>query len=177
MRLTDSFVLVGVVPALVWLGSRARRDHRGWRWTALRGALIAYAGVIVGLAFFPFPLPPWDRADAVVQPWILPIPFQTISMSLGLGWEWPAARFLVGNIVAFVPLGVFVGLLRPGDDSWRLALLIGLGASLAIETTQVLLSVVIGYPYRQFDVDDLLLNTLGTGLGYAAFRLGRAAIQ
>jgi glycopeptide antibiotics resistance protein len=41
-------------------------------------------------------------------------------------------------------------------------------------------SLVIGYPYRQFDVDDLLLNTLGTLLGYGAWRalhalLGRGA--
>jgi glycopeptide antibiotics resistance protein len=176
MRLTDSFVLVGVLPALAWLAWRARRDHRGWPWTAVRGALIAYAGLIIGLAFFPFPLPPWDPADAIVQPWILPIPFQTIAMSIGLGWEWPAARFLVGNIVAFLPLGLFVALLLPAGHSWRLALLVGLGVSLAIEIAQVLLSLVIGYPYRQFDVDDLLLNTLGTGLGYGAYRVGRAAI-
>jgi glycopeptide antibiotics resistance protein len=153
--------------------------RRGVWWIALRTAVAIYAAVIIGLAFFPFPIPPWTN-EGFIQPWILPIPFQTILLSIGFGWTSPAARFLIGNVVAFFPLGVFYPLLRPATHTWRRALAVGLAVSLAIETAQVLVSLVIGYPYRQFDVDDLLLNTLGTLLGYGAWRalhalLGRGA--
>ena len=48
----------------------------------------------------------------------------------------------------------------------------GLAVSVAIEGTQLGLSLLMGYWYRVADVDDLILNTAGVLLGYGAFRLG-----
>ncbi len=140
----------------------------------MRAAVIVYAGIIAGLAFFPFPLPPWDPDLAIVQPWILPIPLQTITLAIQRGWPSPEMTYLIGNVVAFAPIGVLLALLRPGAHSWRRALATGLGVSLVIESVQIGLSIVIGFPYRQFDVDDLLLNTLGAALGYGFARLTRS---
>lgn len=53
----------------------------------------------------------------------------------------------------------------------RIAALLGFGLSLTVELTQ--LTGIWGlYPcaYRKFDVDDLLLNTLGVTLGFIAAR-------
>lgn len=72
---------------------------------------------------------------------------------------------VVMNVLFFVPLGVFLRVL------WRVriwkAIVLSFVASLCIETAQ--LTGVFGlYPcsYRLFDIDDLLVNTLGGVMGY-----------
>ena len=65
---------------------------------------------------------------------------------------------LLGNIVMFLPFGFFAALLWRGF-SWRRALGAGLGITLSVECWQL----IVG---RTFDVDDLLLNTLGVLWGY-----------
>lgn len=68
---------------------------------------------------------------------------------------------LFGNIALFVPLGLFLGLLV----GCRLpaVLFYALSVSLALESAQLLLAM------GSFDVDDLILNTLGGALGYGLF--------
>lgn len=169
--------LLVIVPVIVWLGNR--RDTRPWT-ILLRVGAACYAALVIALAFFPFPLPPyWPAVESLGDsrgwpfPWISPFPFETIRSSLGLGFEWPAARFLLGNLLAFAPLGVLAPLLRPSGDSWARVALVGLAASLAVELTQLGLSLLMGFPYRVADVDDVILNVLGALLGYSALRLGR----
>ncbi|MED4569052.1 VanZ family protein [Brevibacillus agri] len=71
---------------------------------------------------------------------------------------------LVGNIVAFMPFGLMLPLLfakkagSVGKVAW-LSFLFSLG----LETTQLVLSC------GTFDVDDLLLNTVGGILGYGVY--------
>lgn len=68
------------------------------------------------------------------------------------------------NVLLFLPLGFFLRVL--GGRGILVALLVGFGVSLGVETTQ--LTGVWGlYPcaYRVFDVDDLLTNTVGAVLG------------
>lgn len=173
--------LLVIVPAIVWHGART---HAG-RWTLLlRLAAACYVAAMIGLAFFPLPLPPYELpAEGITDyrglpyPWVSPVPFETIRSSLGLGFEWPAARYLLGNVTAFAPLGALLPTLRPGWDSWRRVALGGLIASLAIELTQLGMSLVMGFPYRVADVDDVILNCTGTLLGYAALQLGRVLVH
>lgn len=76
----------------------------------------------------------------------------------------PAVLQLLLNVLLFVPLGFFVRVLF--GRGIVTALLVGLGLSLFIETTQ--LTGVWGiYPcaYRFFDVGDLITNTTGALLG------------
>ncbi|MET0296200.1 MAG: VanZ family protein [Microbacterium sp.] len=76
----------------------------------------------------------------------------------------PAVLQLLLNVLLFVPLGFFVRVL--GGRGILVALAVGLGLSVFIETTQ--LTGVWGvYPcaYRVFDVDDMLTNTTGAILG------------
>lgn len=76
----------------------------------------------------------------------------------------PAVLQLLLNVLLFVPLGFFIRVL--GGRGIPTAILVGLGISAFIETTQ--LTGVWGlYPcaYRVFDVDDLLTNTLGALIG------------
>ena len=73
------------------------------------------------------------------------------------------------NILLTIPFGfgvIFVSRLRPRDFVW-LPLAVGFG----IETAQLLISLILGYPYRVVDINDALLNTVGVLIGYGLFRI------
>lgn len=76
-------------------------------------------------------------------------PFQTFRFS---------AYFVLGNLVMFIPFGFFTALLWRGW-SWRRTLGLGLCLSGCIECWQLCIG-------RAFDIDDLMLNTLGTLCGF-----------
>lgn len=68
------------------------------------------------------------------------------------------------NVVMLVPFGFLAPLLWPRlNKLWRTALA-GLSFSLLIELSQLV-------NYRSSDVDDLLMNTFGAVIGFAAYRL------
>ena len=92
-------------------------------------------------------------------------PFQTW---IGLDPSDPrSVLYQVGNVVLFLPFGLFPPLLwrRYG---WRRALLVGICVTLGIESWQLLVG-------RTFDVDDLILNTAGASLGWILWRAADAA--
>lgn len=70
---------------------------------------------------------------------------------------------LAGNVLAFVPFGLFLPLLARQTRSFVRMLLLGAEFSLMIEAVQLF------YRVGSFDVDDILLNTLGVGVGYLLF--------
>ncbi len=71
---------------------------------------------------------------------------------------------ILGNVCLFVPFGFLAPLLlRPLRRFW-LSSLTGFGLSLLIEACQY------EFAQRIFDVDDLLLNTLGSILGWLLFK-------
>lgn len=70
---------------------------------------------------------------------------------------------LVGNVVGFMPFGALLPILaRSARKAWKVGLL-SLEVSALIEISQLLLQVGC------FDVDDMILNTLGGLLGYGVF--------
>ena len=95
-------------------------------------------------------------------------PFATILPALHRGPGTFAFALLVGNLVAFVPLG----LLLPMAFRrlwWPFVIAAGLLVSTAIEVTQYVISNNLGYGYRAADVDDVIVNVTGTILGLALF--------
>lgn len=72
---------------------------------------------------------------------------------------------LVGNVALFLPMGVFSPLLFKRTDRFWSILKVGFLASLSFEVFQL----VTGFGV--FDVDDLILNTLGTLLGWGFYKL------
>lgn len=75
--------------------------------------------------------------------------------------SWESQR----NVLMTIPLGVMLPLVV----RWRYEayVLVAAAAPLAIETGQLVGSLVLGRAWRAFDVDDLLLNTVGGLLGLA----------
>ena len=96
------------------------------------------------------------------------VPFKTIEGYFSNFTSLSLTDQFVGNILAFVPFGFFLPLLSIKLRS-SFILFVGLtfGSSLLVELTQLLTRV------GAFDVDDLLLNTVGGFIGYLVSRVYR----
>lgn len=70
---------------------------------------------------------------------------------------------LGGNVIGFLPLGFILPVISYRFRNGWLTGLIGFSLSLFVECAQLVFKVGC------FDVDDLMLNTLGAVLGYAMF--------
>ena len=70
------------------------------------------------------------------------------------------------------PLGFYILLLRKRFVSFREAIFIGILVSVSIESLQGVENVIFGgMDTRIVDIDDVILNTIGTILGYGVTRL------
>jgi len=81
------------------------------------------------------------------------IPFRDITFNLVQYIE---------NIILFIPFGLFLPLLWKKFENPYITWTSGLLLSLAIEVSQL-------FNHRATDIDDLLMNTLGTMIGYFGF--------
>lgn len=91
-------------------------------------------------------------------------PFESIRHFFAEDWGFDMLINLPGNIGAFMPMGIFLGVLAgPRARLWHAALG-GAVLSLTVESLQYATRC------RVADVDDVILNTLGSMLGYACFR-------
>ncbi|MGE7762908.1 VanZ family protein [Peribacillus sp. NPDC097895] len=95
------------------------------------------------------------------------IPFRTIIDYLFISDLNSNIRYinLIGNIVAFVPLGLFLPMLSTKLINAKKIVFLGFAISLFYELVQLILSI------GQFDVDDIILNVVGTYIGYLIFKL------
>lgn len=125
------------------------------------------------------PLPPIEEVASYTKPIMQLIPFASLkefTINSSLIWNDPATYLtalnepslylIVFNILLTVPFGVYLRYYF--QCSWKKTLLLTFLLTLSFECLQ--LSALFGYyprPYRLFDVDDLITNTLGGMLGYA----------
>ena len=119
--------------------------------------LVAYLTLLFYLTIVAFSVQN-PHPDALLNP----VPFETVAHDLQVGGRRVVIN-LLGNLAAFLPLGVFVPILR---GSWATAsrvAILSMVLSTLIETLQY------GSGRRVADVDDIILNTLGGVLGYAVF--------
>jgi glycopeptide antibiotics resistance protein len=124
-----------------------------------RGAVLLVLGVyvlfILDLAWLQFPshhpAPNIVPLRSIIGDW----------RTGGRGW---IVNFL-GNIAAFIPIGMIPALARPGRLRARHAALFSLSVSAMIEVVQYFSG------RRVADVDDLILNTAGGVLGYCILRM------
>ncbi|MFC8193253.1 VanZ family protein [Cellulomonas sp. NPDC057328] len=130
---------------------------------AARVAFGLYLVVLAGAAFLPLPLGMPARGSGVAYELTLHRP------DLLGGWE--AQR----NVLMTVPFG----LLLPLVVRWRYeALLVAcVAVTVVVETGQLAVSALVGWPWRAFDVNDLLLNTVGGLLGLAVTGAVLAAVR
>ena len=165
-------MLCGALPAvlafLLFRRPRIRRlDRMGLRSGPAREAVLAvlwaYAGAIAAIALTPrwviWSLLGWAQTGAFSPGGpcfslgtMNLIPFQTFGLTPHLLYN------LLGNVLLFLPFGLFAALLWRGFG-WKRALLAGVCITGPIEVWQLLVG-------RTFDVDDLMLNALGVLCGF-----------
>jgi glycopeptide antibiotics resistance protein len=121
----------------------------------------AYALLLVGLILFKFP---FDYGIQTIHREVNLIPFAG-SVTKNGSFSYSE---VIQNVLAFVPLGIYLGMLRP-QWSWWLRLLVIVATTVIFETIQY--SFAIG----RADITDVFGNTLGgiIGIGiYAAVARG-----
>lgn len=164
----DSFFLAVSLCALIgvgalWTASRRRRDRRQ-SWVEVIGPLIrptglamAWAAVFAYTVYTP-------RIGTVWKSWLEGgmyfngslVPFRTIGSYLASTPSFNVLVQLLGNVLLFVPLGFFLAL--GGAQKWGRAMITGVGSAVLVEAWQSLVG-------RSFDIDDVILNALGVGVG------------
>ena len=80
-----------------------------------------------------------------------------------LGWK-AVVLNLGGNVAGFMPFGFFLPIVSRRGRKWYNTFILGFFLSLCIEITQLVFKV------GSFDVDDLLLNTIGGILGFLCYK-------
>ena len=122
---------------------------------------------IIGLAIFPIMVinNPEDYTEFYVRNNY--IPFSSINDLLEHDYYMVPLRNIIGNILLFMPFGFMLTLKFKRMNSLFSVSLIGFSCSLLIEVIQ------LNLPNRAFDTDDIILNTLGTSLGFLMYKLCR----
>ena len=131
-----------------------------------------YLLVVISLTFFPIPLQGSNPSGTFQQQ----IQFMQHVHALNLWplnfdacWEFPRSCFnnLVGNILLTLPFGFGIKFLF--HPSSRDYIWVAFAIGLAIEGLQFMLNLATGSAFRTVDVNDVLLNALGTWIGYGCF--------
>jgi glycopeptide antibiotics resistance protein len=171
-------VYAALVPGILW---RARRHGLPTGTLTAQLLLGAWVAALVALTLFPLPWRTDEARPTVVSdprewplPWASIAPFATIRASLHAGFGSAMGRVLIGNVLAFVPLGFLAPMADRRWASLVRILALGLVVSTAVELAQLGWDLVVGLPWRSADVDDVTVNTLGALVGYGLWRAATA---
>jgi glycopeptide antibiotics resistance protein len=78
---------------------------------------------------------------------------------------WTPIINLFGNIFVFIPLGIFIPILFQRTRRFIKMVFISVGSILVVELIQF-------FTYTgTFDIDDIILNTLGVTMGYICWKI------
>lgn len=139
------------------------KKYRTWR-----VLLVLYLLLVIRVIVFKYPL---EDLKAIVAGWRQDViweglesanftPFRTIRMYIRYYDRLNSFENLFGNVLIFVPCGILYPLAFPGKKNFLLFLSAVLILVSGIELFQLFSA------FGAFDVDDILLNCLGAGIGY-----------
>lgn len=136
---------------------------------------ILYAAVMLYLLFFRrlllngHALPAEQDYFRALADRFEPVPFRTVTEFIGrvekISVSDLAFRNLVGNVVLFIPLGIFLPLIFPKQRRLPVLLITVAGIISIVELTQMF--TLLG----TCDIDDLILNTAGAAAGFGIYKL------
>jgi len=132
------------------------------KWIKL-GAFILYISILVYFLFFADML---GRTSTATNYRYNLTPFKEIRRFIVYSGQLGASSVftnLLGNVVAFIPFGIFLPILTNNRLKFFQVTVFTFALTLAIEMIQLMSRVGI------FDVDDMILNTLGGIIGYLLF--------
>ncbi|KUO58154.1 MAG: hypothetical protein APF84_09125 [Gracilibacter sp. BRH_c7a] len=73
------------------------------------------------------------------------------------------------NMILFFPLGFLLPILYDKFHSLKRIILISFLSSVCIETLQLVIMITTITPWRAFDIDDIIANTLGGAMGFGFY--------
>ena len=161
VRYALSAALFGGIATGLWLLGRLILRRGLTRRDALWAAGVFYLAALIQITALRLGLTPrrWLSGEVHLRPGETSV--SEWQFSHGFFWY-----HLLGNILWFVPFGLLLARTMRRPAAWK-ALLIGAALSAGIEATQFLLGTGV------CDIDDVLINALGTLLGYGLYRLWR----
>ncbi len=169
-----SFAATELFFSVLWLLSRTAvwilQRKIDWKHEAV--LLLMYVNLAVIIRFVLFPR---DLADGHIQPLVFDaaavFPLRVNAVPLVHLFDYDNARDIIwniiGNTVMFIPGGIVIPVVYRKRNCFSKVIAAGALISLCTELFQ------LPFPSRASDIDDLILNTLGTAAGYgiyAAFR-------
>jgi glycopeptide antibiotics resistance protein len=126
--------------------------------------LLLFSVVILPIRILP---PALLEKEGQLADYLQLIPFRTISRTLKDSGVMSIQ--IIGNILLLLPLPILLGCM--GKKSTFSGLLVRCFlVSAGIEILQLCIDIVLKYPSRTFDVDDLILNTFGIVIGIGIFK-------
>ncbi|WP_337970267.1 VanZ family protein [Virgibacillus salexigens] len=133
-----------------------------------------YILLVVGNSFLPLPL-----SEAYIQLSIDQgteginkfIPFTDISNIIKYGSFSVITSQIIGDLILLAPLGFYAPLIWTKFKNIKTILLLGLISSAVVESTQLIISTIIGYTYRSFITDDIILYTIGVLMGFLTLKI------
>jgi glycopeptide antibiotics resistance protein len=171
------YPLAVVLAAIV--GRRAARSGLPAFVVAMRILFVLYLGWVAGATLFPLPVRPLvaelEAAGTGVDVGLVPL--ATIRDVLLHGTPFAQAWILGGNVLTLAPFGFLLPFVAPRAATWPRMVVAALFFPLAIELSQLAVSLALGYSYRVTEVDDVLLNFAGVLLGFAAYVAVRGRVS
>lgn len=126
---------------------------------------------VISKVYFPLTIA-WEEYVNYRGPVIILNPIESIIMIYNKGGIDEFIYNILGNLILLAPMGFFLYYYyRERIKSFKTAILTSFCISLFIECSQVILSLVFPNVCRYFEVNDLMLNALGGGLGYLLTKL------
>lgn len=145
-KLCGAIVSLPLVLLYIFIFDRERAKRR-WGWMALLTLYLSAMYIVIGVPGIPYIH--WD-------PTLNLIPFQDFSPGNIMG--------MVLNAIMFAPLGFLLPAYFERYRHWGRTLAAGFLTSLTVEMIQF-------FTFRATDVDDLIMNTLGTLVGFLMAKL------
>lgn len=137
---------------------------------------ILYLLLVIRLLIFKYP---FEELKAIVDSWEKGVIleglesanftlFKTIKMYIRYAYKLNSFENLVGNVAVFLPFGFFLPRIFKWANNWFMVLGGAFFFSLGIELFQLFSA------FGAFDVDDLLLNSIGALFGYLLYKMCKA---
>lgn len=132
---------------------------------------LIYLVILIRFIVFKYPV---QRLLTIMREWdidMLKTGVETANFklfhSIRLFWLYTSGKIrfenLAGNVIAFIPFGYLMPQIRIKYKKFGITVLYGFLLSAFIEIFQLITR------FGQFDVDDILLNTMGVALGYLCY--------
>ena len=134
------------------------------------GSIIYFISVfIIMMTLFPMPVDPavleYNRSMGLQCINNL-VPFRMIYNIIDSESVIVAIYQIGGNIMMLFPLGYLIPMMTDKKIDLKKILLIIFCITFCIESAQLIIGKIINFNYRCFDVDDMILNTLGGVFGH-----------